>query len=122
MKTLVYGVGLSVVRFGNPLKFTSILFQYVDGFIVGAAIHDDVLDVRVVLPEHTLNGGANKTPLVVRRGNYGHAGIAASFVILHCSGFFSTFPDALAAGRVFCRLIVPSQPTARAPFSQRVSL
>ena len=61
--------GLAAIALRDPGDPVAIRSENVDGLVRGAAVHHEVLDLRIALREHTLDGLADEPPLVEGRGD-----------------------------------------------------
>src|SRR5258708_593457 len=63
-EALVDGVRLPTVVFGDKSQAAGVILNHSGRFIGRATVHDNVLHIRIILAEHTLNGRADEFPLV----------------------------------------------------------
>ena len=67
-KPLIDGISLTFVLFANPPdKFTLVFLDHSDGVICGAAVHDSILNLRVILCKHGLDCVFN-IAILIKRG------------------------------------------------------
>src|SRR3712207_7211509 len=59
----------TLFRSGEPAEAPAVGFQDRDGIIRGAAVHDDVVNMGIGLPQDAVNGPAQEAALVVRGGD-----------------------------------------------------
>jgi hypothetical protein len=65
------GVRLAAIFLGDKFEAIRVAAHHFGSFVGGGAVHDDVLDIRVILPEHALDRVGDEAALVIRRSNDG---------------------------------------------------
>lgn len=64
LKSFINGVRLPTVFFRDEGQPAAVILYHRGSFVGRAAIHDNVLDVWIILAQNALNGGANEVSLI----------------------------------------------------------